>query len=69
MDKNERKNSQARIDANNRYRNKMYDNLSVAIPKGTRDYYKAEALKLGYSSINKFIIAAMDHEIERGGLN
>ena len=65
MDK-ERKNSQARIDANKRYRDKMYDNLSVAIPKGKREYYKEKAKKLGYTSINQFIISAMDEKIERG---
>ena len=65
MDK-KRKASQARIDANKRYRDKTYDNLSVAIPKGKREYYKAAAEKLGYNSINQFIISAMDEKIERG---
>lgn len=62
----ERKSSQARIDANKKYRDKTYDNLSVAIPKGKREYYKTEAKKLGYDSVNKFIISAMDEKIERG---
>ena len=62
----ERKATQARIDANKRYRDKTYDNLSVAIPKGKKEYYKAAAAKLGYSSINQFIISAMDEKIERG---
>lgn len=62
----EKKTSQARIDASNKYRKKTYDNLSVAIPKGKREYYKSEAKKLGYDSINKFIISAMDEKIERG---
>ena len=61
-----RKTSQARINASNKYRKKTYDNLSVAIPKGKREYYKAAAEKLGYSSINQFIISAMDEKIERG---
>lgn len=65
MDK-ERKNTQARIDANKRYRDKTYDNLSVAVLKGKREYYKTEAKKLGYTSINQFIISAMDEKIERG---
>lgn len=64
--KKDRKASQARIDANKRYREKTYDNLSVAVPKGKRDYYKQKAKELGYDSFNKFVISAMDKEIERG---
>ena len=64
--KEERKSSQARIDANKRYRDKTYDTLTIAVPKGKRDYYKSEAKKLGFDSLTKFVINAMNEKIERG---
>lgn len=63
--KKDRINSQARIDANNRYRAKTYEQISLVVPKGTKDYYKTEMSKLGYNSLNAFIKDAIKEKIER----
>ena len=44
------KNSAAKIAANNKYNNKVYDKISVAIPKGTKEMILAKS-----TSINKYI--------------
>lgn len=64
--KKEKKNSQARIDANNRYREKKYDILSCSVPKGHKEIYLKKAIELGYESLNKFIQDAIKEKIERG---
>lgn len=64
--KKENKNTQARIEANNRYREKTYDILSCSVPKGDKEYYHNKAKEFGYDSLNKFIKDAMDEKIERG---
>ena len=58
--------SKAQNRATQKYQKENYDRINLAIPKGKREYYKAEAKKLGYESVNKFIISAMDEKIERG---
>lgn len=61
-----RKNSQARIDASNKYRAKTYEQISLVVKKGLKSYYKMEATKLGYTSLNAFIIDAIQEKIKRG---
>lgn len=59
----ENKNSEARIKANNKYRAKTYEQISLVVPKGTKDYYRAEATKQGYTSLNAFIKDAIKEKI------
>ena len=58
--------SKAQNKATQKYQKENYDRINLTMPKGKRDYYKSEAKKLGYDSVNKFIISAMDEKIERG---
>ena len=60
------KNSEAKIKANNRYRQKKYDSISLAVPKGMKEHYENKATELGYSSLNQFIKDAINEKIERG---
>ena len=41
--------SQARLDANKRYREKAYDRVSIDVKKGTRDEWKQAAAVRGMS--------------------
>ena len=43
------KNSRARIDANNRYNDKAYDRVNLAIPKGRKADVEAHAKSRGQS--------------------
>ena len=54
----ERKNSKARIDANNRYNAKAYDRINIAIPKGQKETVQKAADREGLS-INGYIITAI----------
>ena len=55
----ERKNSEARIRANNKYNAKAYDRINIAIPKGKKDIIKAAADAVS-ESINAYINTAVD---------
>ena len=48
------KNSKARIDANNRYNEKAYDRVNIAIPKGRKATIEAYAKAQG-ESVNGFV--------------
>lgn len=58
------KNSKARIAANNRYNEKTYDRINIAVPKGRKDKIKAMADKHGLS-INGYICKLIDEAMER----
>ena len=60
----EKKNSDARIRANNRYNDKAYDRINIAIPKGRKDEIKAHAEAHG-ESVNAFVTRAIDETIQR----
>lgn len=60
----ERKNSEARIKANNRYNEKAYDRINIAVPKGRKDLIKAHTESKG-ESINGFVNRAIDETMER----
>ncbi len=60
----ERKNSEARIKANNRYNEKAYDRINIAVPKGRKDLIKAHAESHG-ESVNGFVNRAIDETMER----
>lgn len=55
----ERKNSEARIRANNKYNEKAYDRINIAVPKGKKDVIKAYAEARG-ESVNAFVNEAID---------
>lgn len=46
-----------------RYRSKHYDHISITVPKGERDRYKALAAKLGLS-VNQLFVQAVERYIE-----
>ena len=60
----ERKNSEARIKANNRYNEKAYDRINIAVPKGRKDLIKAHA-EIHGESVNGFVNRAIDETMER----
>lgn len=60
----ERKNSEARIKANNKYNAKAYDRINIAVPKGNKDVIKAHAETHG-ESVNAFVNRAIDETMER----
>jgi len=64
----ERKNSEARIKANNRYNEKAYDRINIAVPKGKKEVIQAHATDKG-ESVNAFIGRAIDETMERDKKN
>ena len=60
------KNSKAKIAANNRYNEKAYDRINIAVPKGKKAIIKAHAESMG-ESINGYINKAIEEKIEREG--
>lgn len=60
----ERKNSEARIRANNKYNDKAYDRINIAVPKGQKDVIKAHAEARG-ESVNGFVNRAISEAMER----
>lgn len=62
----ERKNSEARIRANNKYNAKAYDRINIAIPKGQKETVQAHAAACG-ESVNGFIGRAIKEAIARDG--
>lgn len=55
----ERKNSEARIQANNRYNAKAYDRINIAVPKGAKDIFSEHAKEQG-ESLNAFANRALN---------
>ena len=60
----ERKNSEARIRANNKYAAKAYDRINIALPKGRKAELQAHAQARG-ESLNGFIGRAIAEAVER----
>ena len=60
----EKKNSEARIKANNRYNEKAYDRFNIAVPKGKKAIIAEKAAQNG-ESINAFVNRAIDRELDR----
>jgi predicted HicB family RNase H-like nuclease len=54
----EKKNSAARIRANNRYNEKAYDRINIAVPKGQKAAIQAAAEQVG-ESINAYVNKAV----------
>jgi len=51
----DRKNSAARITANNKYNSKAYDKITVSVPKGTKEAIKARSDESLNGYINRLI--------------
>lgn len=60
----ERKNSEARIRANNKYAAKAYDRINIAVPKGRKAELQAHAERRG-ESLNCFIGRAIEEQLTR----
>ena len=60
----EKKNSDARIRANNRYNEKAYDRINIAVPKGKKEIIQTHAKEQG-KSLNGYINEAIDNQMER----
>lgn len=60
----ERKNSEARIRANNKYNAKAYDRINIAIPKGKKEVIQLHAAAHG-KSINGFVVEAIEEKLNR----
>lgn len=58
------KNSEARIRANNKYNEKAYDRINIAVPKGYKDTLQTIASKYGLS-VNGYLKRLIDEAIER----
>ncbi len=57
----ENKISQARIEANNRYNAKVYDRISVVVPKGRKATVEAAAAQKG-ESVNAMVNRLLQNE-------
>lgn len=43
-----------------RYNKKTYDQILIRVPKGAKDQIKKKAQSMGYESVNKFIMDAVN---------
>lgn len=65
MPEKENKNSDARIRANNKYNDKAYDRINIAVPKGKKAEIQAAADAAG-ESVNAYIKKAVELRLESG---
>lgn len=63
----QKKNSEARIRANNKYNAKTYDRINIAIPKGRKAVIQAAADAAG-QSLNGYVTQAVDERMTREGM-
>ena len=62
----EKKNSEARIRANNKYNAKAYDRINLAVPKGQKATIQAAA-DAAKQSLNGYVVKAVEDRMEREG--
>lgn len=48
----------------NRYNEKVYDRVTVIVPKGQKEVLKNHAEKHGHKSLNEFIVRAIEEKIK-----
>jgi len=60
----ERKNSEARIKANNKYNGKAYDRINIAVPKGRKAEIQTAADKQR-QSVNGYVVQAVEERMAR----
>lgn len=51
--------------AKNKYRDKNYDRMELAVPKGMKDFIKQAAKDQGYSSQNSYVVDAIKEKYSR----
>lgn len=51
--------SEAATKAKNKYRDKNYDRMELAVPKGMKDFIKKISKEQGYSSQNSYVVEAI----------
>ena len=61
----ERKNSSAKIAANNRYNEKAYDRINIAVPKGMKKQIETHIENTSDKSVNAFANRAIKETMER----
>lgn len=61
----ERKNSSAKIAANNRYNEKAYDRINIAVPKGMKKQIEKHIENTSDKSVNAFANRAIKETMER----
>ena len=62
------KNSEARIKANNKYNDKAYDRINIAVPKGKKAILQEVANRYGLS-VNGYLNKLIDEAMEREGMS
>lgn len=62
------KNSEARIKANNKYNDKAYDRINIAVPKGNKAILQEVANRHGLS-VNGYLNRLIDEAMEREGVS
>ena len=62
------KNSEARIKANNKYNDKAYDRINIAVPKGNKAILQEVANRYGLS-VNGYLNRLIDEAMEREGVS
>ena len=60
----EKKNSKARIAANNRYNAKAYDRINLAVSKGNKEQLQTIAHSCG-ETVNEFVNKSLEQRIRR----
>lgn len=63
-----KKNSDAKIRANNRYTEKAYDRINLAVPKGQKERIKRAAEKRG-ESVNGYITRIINEQLTRDDID
>lgn len=56
---------EAATKAKNKYRDKNYDRMELAVPKGMKDLIKRVSKEQGYSSQNAFVLEAIKEKYSR----
>ena len=59
----QKKNTPARVQANNRYGNKAYDRINIAVKKGEKERIQSYAAQQG-KSLNAYIVEAIYDKIK-----
>jgi len=49
----------------NEYQKEKYDRIIVNVPKGQKQIIDSEAKKIGYKSLNSFVVDAINEKLNR----
>ena len=56
---------EAETKTKNKYRDKNYDRMELAVPKGMKEFIKQAAKEQGYSSQNSYVVEAIKEKYSR----